>query len=389
MAGSYRRAGPLPCDPVNRIPFDAVLFDLDGTLVATDRFWPDVARAATLDVFRRRGITRAVPGVAEWMAMVGMPLEQAFESTFSDLDGDARAALLVACSEAGHTQLERHGATLLAGVKETLAELAGQGVRLGIASNCAPEYLELMLGRAGLDEWIEEGRCLASPGVRDKADMIEDLLHTFGTRRALMVGDRAGDRDAAWANGLPHVHIPRGYGGGSDDGVEAEAVLAGMEQLVPACMARAEAIVRCRARLGAAQRIVVTGLPLAGSSSVAADLAASFAAPGLPAVRVSSGDQVSDAGSAWSRREGVAQIADVHLDEASAALAAADALVLVSARTEVLERRARGQRIGLAPLERLVEVLPAAQRRLEELRCSWAPSAVGVDASNALALRVD
>jgi hypothetical protein len=171
--------------------------------------------------------------------------------------------------------------------------------------------------------------------------------------------------------------------------VEAEAVLAGMEQLVPACMARAEAIARCRERLGAAQRIVVTGLPLAGSSSVAAELAASFAAPVLPAVLVSCGDQVSDAGSAWAQRGGATQIADVHLDEASAALASADALVLVSARTEVLERRARGQRIGLAPLEQLVEVLPAAQRRLEELRCARVPSVVGVDASNALAPRVD
>ena len=104
--------------------------------------------------------------------MVGLPLEQAFESTFGDLDLGTREALLVACAEAGHAQLDRHGATLLAGVEETLADLSARGVRLGIASNCSPEYLELMLTRAGLERWIEEGRCLASPGVRDKGDMI-------------------------------------------------------------------------------------------------------------------------------------------------------------------------------------------------------------------------
>lgn len=351
---------------MNGFPFDAVLFDLDGTLVATDSFWPDVARAATLRVFRERGIDRAIPGPAEWMAMVGRPLGEAFEATFGDLDDESRSALLVACAEAGHAQLDRHGATLLAGVEETLSELAARGVRLGIASNCAPEYLELMLTRAGLERWIEEGRCLASPGVQDKADMIEDLLHTFGTRSAVMVGDRAGDRDAAWANGLPHVHIPRGYCGGADDGVEAEAVLAGMEQLVTACMGRARSLGACRERLGGARRVVVTGLPFAGHPRFAAELAAAFAEVGASTVEVVEADVAA----------------------ASAVLVGADALVTVSARSEVLERRARGERVGLAPLERLVEDLPAAQRAIDHLRAGGALRTVHVDNSNALDPRI-
>lgn len=384
MRGSYRGAGPLPCGPVTGFPFDAVLFDLDGTLVATDRFWPDVARAATLRVFRERGISRDIPGAPEWMAMVGHPLAQAFEATFDDLDQDSREALLVACAEAGHAQLDRHGATLLAGVTETLAELASRGVRLGIASNCAPEYLELMLARAGLGRWIEEGRCLASPGVRDKADMIEDLLLTFGTRSAVMVGDRAGDRDAAWANGLPHVHIPRGYGGG-DDGVEAEAVLAGMEELVPACMGRATALEACIQRLGVGplsggERIVVTGLPLAGSSQFAADLAGCLGAANVPAEVVP--------GSGTRAGAEAVQVLDAPLERAAALAPGADGLIALTADTEVLERRARGQRAGLEPLERLMEALPPARAQLEALHSLGEPRWIRVDASNALAPRV-
>jgi len=352
---------------VSGFPFDAVLFDLDGTLVATDSFWPDVARVATLRVFRERGISRPVPGAAEWMAMVGLPLEQAFEATFGDLDGASRAALLVACADAGHAQLDRHGATLLAGVEEALSELSARGVRLGIASNCAPEYLELMLTRAGLERWIEEGRCLASPGVRDKADMVEDLLHTFGTRSAVMVGDRAGDRDAAWANGLPHVHVPRGYCGGGDDGLEAEAVLSGMEELVPACMARAEALALCRERLVGSRRIVVTGLPFAGRSRFAMELSASLA----------------------ETESSAAEVIEVEPAAAGAALAGDGALVLLSARHEVLERRARGQRVGLGPLERLVAELPGAQRSLDQLEAERAAPIVHVDNSNVLDPRID
>lgn len=365
-------------------PFDAVLFDLDGTLVATDAFWPDVARAATLEVFRARGITRAVPGAPEWMGMVGLPLEEAFEVTFGDLDSDARAALLLACAEAGHAQLDRHGATLLAGVAETLSGLAERGVRLGIASNCAPEYLELMLSRVGLERWIEEGRCLASPGVRDKADMVEDLLHTFGTRSAVMVGDRAGDRDAAWANGLPHVHIPRGYGGGSDD-VEAEAVLAGMEQLIPACMQRAAALGACRERIGDARRILVTGLPFAGCSQFAADLVKAFPPSSDVALLPSTAETAGRGAFEGPMAAGAIRIMDAPLEQASHLAPGADVLITLTAARDVLERRARGQRTGVAPLEHLVETLPAAAQELEALRRSGDRPSVEVDASNHLA----
>ena len=40
------------------IPYDAVLFDLDGTLVATDRFWPQAARAGALLAFEELGLER-------------------------------------------------------------------------------------------------------------------------------------------------------------------------------------------------------------------------------------------------------------------------------------------------------------------------------------------
>ncbi|MEM9383275.1 MAG: DNA gyrase subunit A, partial [Planctomycetota bacterium] len=257
---------------MSRFPFEAVLFDLDGTLVATERFWPDAARAATLRFFTERGIERPVPTTAEWMSMVGLPLHEGFDRTLGDLAPDVRAALMDACVEEEHAMLARGRAALLGGVREALTELASHGVRLGIASNCGPDYLELMMRGLGLGTWIEEGRCLASPGVSDKADMIEDLLHTFGTRSAVMVGDRRGDRDAAWANGVPHVHIPRGYGGGVDD-VVAEAVLDGMDQLLPTLRTRDEVLGEALAPLAGARVVAVTGLPLAGKTLAARDLA--------------------------------------------------------------------------------------------------------------------
>ncbi len=269
-------------------PFDAVLFDLDGTLVATERFWPDAAREACLEAFPRLGLERPIPGAAVWMDMVGLPLADAFAGAFPDLDPSVRSALMEACVAREHQSLAERGATLLPGVAATLDRLRDAGVRLGIASNCGRDYLDLMLHRVGLARWIDEARCLASPGVRDKADMVEDLLETFDTRSAVMVGDRRGDRDAAWANGLPHVHVDRGYAQTAER-VDAEAVLDGMDELVPRLLQREAWIDRilARAEPRAGKVLGITGRPLAGKSLFARDVARRLDWSGARAVVVS------------------------------------------------------------------------------------------------------
>lgn len=274
--------------PATRFPFDAVLFDLDGTLVATERFWPDSAREACLAAFPRLGIEREIPAASVWMDMVGLPLEAAFAATFPELADGPRSALMQACVESEHRWLARGSAALLPGVERALTQLSEAGVRLGIASNCSQDYLDVMLGDAGLARWVTEGRCLTSRGVQSKADMIEDLLRTFSTRSAVMVGDRRGDRDAAWANGLPHVHVDRGYAA-TPEHVDAEATLDGMDQLVARLGERDawldRVLTRFEPRVGAV--LGVTGRPLAGKGLVARDLARRIEFSGQSAVVLS------------------------------------------------------------------------------------------------------
>lgn len=315
-------------------PFDAVVFDLDGTLVATERYWPDAARAATRAFLDERRIERPIPTTAEWMEMVGTPLATAFDLAFSDLSPRDRSALVDACVAEEQTLLERGRAALLAGVPETLEELLQRGVRLGVASNCGSDYLETMMGALGLDRWIEEARCLHSPGVGGKADMIQDLLHTFGTRSAVMVGDRRSDRDSAWANGIPHVHIPRGYGG-LRESVDAEAVLDAIDQVPRTLEERTCFMHGLLDQHGSAASIAVDGMPLAGASLFARDLARAAAHRG-------------DRAEVLEGSEGEVRI---HL----------------VADEESLVRRARGERIGPGPAERLRgESLPAYRARFPE-----------------------
>lgn len=340
------RAAIQNLEALSPFPFDAVVFDLDGTLVATERYWPDAARAAARAFFDARGSERRIPSTADWMGMVGMPLETAFEVVFSDLSPRDRRELIDACTAEEQKLLERGRAALLAGASETLAELKACGVKLGIASNCGRDYLDAMLGPLGLDTWIDEARCLASPGIGSKADMIHDLLLTFGTRSAVMVGDRRGDRDSAWANGIPHVHIPRGYGGLRET-VEAEAVLDAIDQVPRTLEERRCFMHGILDRCGRVGTIAIDGMPLAGVSLFARDLAMNAQHRG-------------DRAKVIEGREG-------------------DVLIHLVADERILERRARGERIGPAPLERLVhEALPAYRQRYPDT-----PSeALVVDTSN-------
>ena len=257
--------------------FEAVLFDLDGTLVATDRFWPDAARAGALRAFGELGLDRALPTAEEWMSLVGLPLAEGFDRLFADLEPAPRKRVLDRCVEEEHRLLADGRAGLLPGVLEALQGLKQAGLRIGIASNCSQAYLDSMMQGLSLQDWVDEARCLESPGIGDKAEMLRELLIEFDTRRALMVGDRDGDRWAAWQNGLPHVHLTRGYASRAER-VPAEAVMAGMDGLLPRMRGRGMWAANILSDLGwdlgstPQGAIAIAGPPAAGKAWLANDL---------------------------------------------------------------------------------------------------------------------
>jgi phosphoglycolate phosphatase-like HAD superfamily hydrolase len=270
---------------------DAVLFDLDGTLVATDRFWIAAARTGCRAAFERLGLQREPPSAQAWMSLVGHPFEKGLALLFPDLDADARAVIGEACMREEARSLAAGGAALMPGALELLLALRNAGVFLGIASNCAGRYLEHMLEELGLGALVDEARCLDSPGVRNKADMISDLLGCAGSEAAVFVGDRESDRDAAWANGIAHVHCRFGFAPAGES-TAADALIEDLLAL-PAVLARRRTWIETALEAAGALRLLgvadrplaigITGPPAVGKGRFARDAARVFGANGVPA----------------------------------------------------------------------------------------------------------
>ncbi len=263
--------------------FDAVVFDLDGTLVATDSFWLVAAERGARRATSELGLARELPTAAEWLGMVGLPLAQGIANVFRDLDDAQRDLVLRRCVEETHAALQAGGAALLDGALEVLRELSAGGVKLGIASNCSQAYLDAMLRDLSLGEFVHEARCLQSPGIASKSDMLADLLLTFDTRSAVMVGDRASDGAAARANGLPFVHIASGFAPASE-AIESDATIRSLHELLPQLQRRARWISEeLEALLAHGRTLGISGRSGSGKSLFARDAAQVLRARGVEA----------------------------------------------------------------------------------------------------------
>jgi phosphoglycolate phosphatase-like HAD superfamily hydrolase len=198
--------------PQNRPP-ELVIFDIDGTLLATDAFWLEIGRRAVAAAYARHGVERELPDASRFLAAIGLPLPAFWEEILpADLHFLLEEVETEAEGLADAAFATGHGA-LYPGARALLDELARARVHLALASNCGRRYLDSFQKAFGLATVVTEARCQDSPGVGSKADMVADILAASGTRDAVMVGDRDSDRLAARANGIPFILFTGGFGG--------------------------------------------------------------------------------------------------------------------------------------------------------------------------------
>jgi phosphoglycolate phosphatase len=224
--------------PFKRTAFDAVLLDLDGTLVDTlDDFV--VGLQAMLDELPNPCAHHRLQR-SEVVLLVGKGSENLVNQVLALVDSAQGASKNIASpvrTEALAAQaLQRYlhhyrsvngrYARVYAGVNAALLSLRDQGVPLACVTNKPTLYAQELLQRMGLDAFFSV--VIGGDAVpRKKPDPmpLREACRRLGVapQRTLMVGDSSNDAQAARAAGCPVLLVRYGYNHGEPiDAVDAD-----------------------------------------------------------------------------------------------------------------------------------------------------------------------
>jgi phosphoglycolate phosphatase len=195
---------------VVRYPAEAVLFDLDGTLLDT--------------------IADLAEGANRMLAEIGRPLRPLEE--IHSFVGKGIPNLVRRCL----TEFRRHYAEvngrhtrIYPGIPETLAALRAQGRRLAVVTNKAEAFTLPLLERMGMAahfDAVVSGDTL--PVKKPDPAVLFHACALLGvqTSRTVMIGDSANDALAARAAGMPVLLVTYGYSEGMPvDSIDCDGLL--------------------------------------------------------------------------------------------------------------------------------------------------------------------
>ena len=184
-----------------------ILFDLDGTLI-------DSAEAILASYRTAFAACDVAPVRAIAPDIVGPPIDE----TLRMLAGDEDPVLVARLADAFKQSYDTGGlleTLAYPGIADMLHALRAAGLTLFIATNKRIHPTRLILAHLGWSDLFAAVYALdlLSPRLPDKTAMIGRLLADQGIKaaRAVYVGDRIEDGEAAEANALPFVAATWGY----------------------------------------------------------------------------------------------------------------------------------------------------------------------------------
>ena len=184
------------------LPFDSVLFDVDGTLIDSNNAHATAWMRALREYGRRMDITQVRP-------LIGMGGDKLLPA-IDGIEEDSPEGHAIAARKKQLFNQMLPGLRPTRGARSLLEYLRDQGIDLVIATSADDEEMKALLRQAGVDDLVSQ-RATSDDAAESKPDpdiVCAALARTrSGPESAVMVGDTPYDIEAAARAGVPAVAL--------------------------------------------------------------------------------------------------------------------------------------------------------------------------------------
>lgn len=185
--------------------YDAVLFDLDGTLWdavhTVVKIWNKVLVSVGLE---------PTMNYDELSKCMGLRIEQIFDRVIPFATEEQREQIKEGCILTENEYLSECGGILYEGVEETLAKLK-EKYKLYVVSNCQDGYIQAFFKAHDLKKYFDGYECAGRTGM-SKGENIKLVAQREGLKSPVYVGDTIFDYQAAEQAGVPFIFAEYGFG---------------------------------------------------------------------------------------------------------------------------------------------------------------------------------
>jgi phosphoglycolate phosphatase len=211
-------------------PFEAVIFDVDGTLFQTELVaMPAFKR--TFEKLKQKGLYHGdIPSDDQITSCFGMTIPELWETLLPDASMDVRDQANELLAKEELFLLEQGEGALYPGVQETLQCLRDEGYKIYTASNGEKRYVATVIEAQGLRDHFTKLYSAGEYKTEKKEELVALLLKQEKVTRAVMIGDRKSDITAGRANQLHTVGCDFGFAG-EDELKDAHVVITKFDEL--------------------------------------------------------------------------------------------------------------------------------------------------------------
>lgn len=187
---------------------DGIILDVDGTLWDST----DCVAATWKKVIDKMQMKSVIEVTAESLkAYFGKTMEVIADELFPEEPKERRQLLMdMCCEEENKDLMACRDYLLYDGVEETIKKLSKK-VDIYIVSNCQAGYIEILLEKYNLGDYVKDIECYGNNGL-PKADNIKLLVERNGIKSPVYVGDTDGDKKACDEANVPFILATYGFG---------------------------------------------------------------------------------------------------------------------------------------------------------------------------------